>query len=242
MEDFANDDNCLAPRRTAKRPLLGLTILLVEDSRYFADAVRLLAIRSGARLRRADCLESARKHIRIYRPDVVIVDMGLPDGSGLDFIKEMAAIGQAAPSVIAMSGADDLRGDAIASGAAQFIEKPFFDLAGFQQTVLSVLDVAEKSAAFVPRVAGNAVEPDADAYHEDLRDIAEMMDAAMVRADQEVLQYTAQFLQSVARVAHDQELMDIATRFGARLTGQGWQNIGQEVQHMLRGRLAAVPA
>ncbi|GHA52428.1 response regulator [Amylibacter ulvae] len=237
MEEFASDDNHLAPRRTAKRPLLGLTILLIEDSRYFADAVRLLAIRSGARLRRADCLESARKHIRIYRPDVVIVDMGLPDGSGVDFITQIVAIGQGAPKVIAMSGADYLRGDALASGAAQFIEKPFFDLAGFQQSVLSVLDASEKSADFVPRVAGDAVEPDEDAYEEDLRDIAKMMDAAIIRADHEVLQYTAQFLQSVARVAHDQEMMECATRFAARLAGDDWKSNLRDLQCLVRGRL-----
>jgi len=102
MEDFAASITTGKPRPN-QRPLLGLTVLLVEDSRYFADAVRLMSIRSGARLRRADCLASARKHIKIYRPDVVLVDLGLPDGRGQEFIKEIANSPGASP-VIAMSG------------------------------------------------------------------------------------------------------------------------------------------
>ena len=73
---------------TAERPLLGLTVLVVEDSRFACEAMRLLCLRSGARIRRADSLKSARRHLSVYRPSIVVVDLGLPDDFGLVFSEE----------------------------------------------------------------------------------------------------------------------------------------------------------
>jgi CheY-like chemotaxis protein len=81
-------------------------VLLVEDSRVCAEAVRFFCLRSGARLRRADSLRSAHRHLAVYRPSVVLVDLGLPDGSGLSLIEELAAAPSPTIPVIAISGED----------------------------------------------------------------------------------------------------------------------------------------
>lgn len=66
------------------RPLGGLTVLAVEDSRFASEAVRLLCLRSGARIRRADCLRTAARHLQVYRPAAVIVDMACPTATAPD--------------------------------------------------------------------------------------------------------------------------------------------------------------
>ena len=76
------DDFIMTRPPTANRPLLGLTVLVVEDSRFACEAMRLLCLRSGARIRRADNLHHAHQHLKVYRPSVVIVDLGLPDRGG----------------------------------------------------------------------------------------------------------------------------------------------------------------
>ncbi len=111
---------------TARRPLLGLTILLVEDSRYCSEAVRLLCLRSGARLRRADSKAAAYRHLATYRPSLVLTDIGLPDGSGLDIVRDLVAHRPNAPVVLATSGEDSslCRTAALKAGADGFLQNP----------------------------------------------------------------------------------------------------------------------
>lgn len=63
------------------RPLIGVTVLIVKDSRFVCEVARLLYLHSGARLRCVATITSARLHLRLYRPNVVLVDLGLPNGS-----------------------------------------------------------------------------------------------------------------------------------------------------------------
>lgn len=130
---------CLGAPFAAARPLLGLTVLLVEDSRFASEAMRLLCLRSGARIRRADTLRAAQRHLATYRPTAVIVDMGLPDGSGGDLIALLASRQPRVPVLLAISGDPDRAAEAMAAGADGFLEKPIESVAAFQQALLSRL-------------------------------------------------------------------------------------------------------
>ncbi|MDZ7909754.1 MAG: response regulator [Gemmobacter sp.] len=106
-------------------PLQGLTLLAVEDSRLTCEVLRLMCQRSGARLRRADGLAAARVHLRRYRPDVVLIDLGLPDGRGEDLMADLAAR-PGHPPIIGMSG---MGHDGLPAGADAFLHKPLPGLA-----------------------------------------------------------------------------------------------------------------
>ncbi|GHC65017.1 response regulator [Neogemmobacter tilapiae] len=105
-------------------PLKGLTVLVVEDSRQAAEALRLSLRRLGARMRRAATLEQARGHLRTYRPDAIIIDLGLPDGSGTTLIRQLARDSTQRPILLACSADPTGREPALAAGAWGFLEKP----------------------------------------------------------------------------------------------------------------------
>ncbi|WP_136637187.1 response regulator [Pseudooceanicola onchidii] len=201
------DDKDYLPRDhvpTATRPLLGMTILVVEDSRYASEAVRLMCIRSGARIRRADCLASARRHLQVYRPTVLIVDVGLPDGSGLDLIREMDGATPRVDVLIATSGDEDWEAAAIDAGADGFLAKPVRKMAAFQAEILR--HVPEERRPSGPRVVDpDEVSPDAVAYRDDMAAVADTLGKP---ADSATVGYVTQFLSGVARAARDDVLLD----------------------------------
>lgn len=197
-----------APHRlpTANRPLLGLTILVVEDSRFACEAMRLLCLRSGARIRRADCLKSARRHLQVYRPSVIIVDLGLPDGSGADLIQELATTAPRVSVILGTSGDDRAEDIAIAAGADGFLAKPITSLAAFQTSVLARLPHDRQPSG--PRIVRDEVIcPDQMAFQDDMAHVADVLSE---KADGKVLDYVAQFVGGVARSADDTALANAA--------------------------------
>ena len=183
------------PTPTAARPLLGLTVLVVEDSRYACEAMRLLCLRSGARIRQADCIRSARRHLQVYRPSVVVVDMGLPDGNGADLIAELAQAVKEKSVVLATSGDDMLEPEAMAAGAQGFLGKPITSLAVFQQMVLAALPAGRQPPG-LRAIVDEQVSPDEIAYHDDINYAEELLDNL---PNDKALDYIAQFLKGVAR-------------------------------------------
>lgn len=184
---------------TSNRPLLGLTILVVEDSLYACEAMRLLCLRSGARIRRADCLKSARRHLQVYRPSVIIVDLGLPDGSGEDLISELAQTTPRVAVILGTSGDNFAEDAAIAAGADGFLAKPVQSLAVFQNAVLSRL--TSDRLPLGPRdLPDEIIHPDKMAFQDDMAHVADVLSDL---SDGKVLDYVAQFVGGVARSAHD---------------------------------------
>lgn len=223
------------PAPTATRPLLGLTVLVVEDSRYACEAMRLLCLRSGARIRRADCIRSARRHLQVYRPSVVVVDMGLPDGNGADLIAELAHADIEKSVVLATSGDDDLKAEAIAAGAQGFLSKPITSLAAFQQMVIAALP-ADRQPPGLRVLHDEQVSPDALAYHDDINYAAELLDNL---PDDKALDYIAQFLKGVARSVEDARMEQAAIALeGKRAAGKAATSEAAQIAGLIQQRLA----
>lgn len=221
---------------TAMRPLLGLTVLVVEDSRYASEAIRLLCIRSGARIRRADSLSAAHKHLRIYRPSVIIVDIGLPDGSGIDLVAELAKVDKIErPVILATSGADaeGFQEQALAAGADGFLEKPIETVSEFQQAILQHLPKDMHPSGPRP-VSKEVVEPDQLSLREDLSHLDELLSE-----EPETLNYVAPFLQGLARLSGDTALKKASDALSDAFSkGRDLSQPIAKIRNLIRDRLA----
>lgn len=232
MDDLAGLAPTLNP--TAARPLLGMTILVVEDSLYACDAMRLMCLYSGARIRRADCLRSARRHLQVYRPSAVVIDVGLPDGSGVELIRELANARPRVTSILATSGEDTARAAALRAGADGFLPKPVLNLGAFQQAVLATLPEDRHPSG--PRVIRDElISPDPMAYRDDMIHVSNLLDAA---PDKRAVGYLAQFIGGVARSAEDAQLAAAATELSeADSDGSGLDTRLARVAGLVQERL-----
>ena len=223
------------PAPTAARPLLGLTVLVVEDSRFACEAMRLLCLRSGARIRRADCIRSARRHLQVYRPSVVVVDMGLPDGNGADLIAELAQAETERSVVLATSGDDTREEEAFAAGAQGFLSKPITSLAVFQQMILAALP-ADRQPPGLRIIVDEQVSPDEIAYHDDINYAAELLENS---PNDQALDYIAKFLEGVARSADDKRMEEAARALaGKRASGETAVSETAQIACLIQQRLA----
>ncbi|MEI6693205.1 MAG: response regulator transcription factor [Actinomycetes bacterium] len=102
------------------------SVILVDDHELIRQGLRRAFDRSGefTVLAEAGSIAEAKKEITQFKPDVVIVDIRLPDGSGLDLVKELrkdnAEMGIV---VLSMYSDDQYLFSALDNGASAFVSK-----------------------------------------------------------------------------------------------------------------------
>ncbi len=198
--DFTQDH---APARPVTNPAMrNSTMLVVEDSRYSCDVLRLYCRQLGIRLRRAADLGQAQAHLRLYRPDIVLVDLGLPDGRGEVLIAQLSRSAHRPPLIIATSGDDSARSAALAAGADLFLDKPWPDLIEFRGLLVDHYPAALPLALLPNR----PFRPDTDPLA--LQDDLAMAERRLSNVDD--LPYISGFVAGVAGSVGDQELHRIA--------------------------------
>ena len=123
-------------------PIIKKQILLVEDESIFANAVRKHLMRKEYDISLANDLKSARQYINENIPDLILLDMRLPDGSGLDLLNEIKSK-NTNTEVLVMSAYGELE-DAVSAmklGASDYLKKPI-DL---EELYINVKKVIEKN-------------------------------------------------------------------------------------------------
>src|SRR6185436_17770775 len=83
-------------------------------------------------------LADARTSLQSGSPDLVLLDVGLPDGSGLDFLRELDGGIGAEIVLITGTASVDSAVDAIRHGASDYLTKPA-DVARLQSVLVNVV-------------------------------------------------------------------------------------------------------
>jgi two-component system, OmpR family, KDP operon response regulator KdpE len=82
-------------------------ILLVEDSALVSEALRVLFEETGHRITIAASAAEAIEAGSLEIPDVMLLDLGLPDADGLTVLEALSARGRAPRRTIALTGDGD---------------------------------------------------------------------------------------------------------------------------------------
>ena len=115
-----------------------MRVLLVEDDRVLGDAVREHVAASGHGVDWTRRIDESREALATVTYDLVLLDLNLPDGRGLDLLRELRRGGSKVP-VIILTAMDQIasRIEGLNSGADDYLVKPF-DLSELTARVAAV--------------------------------------------------------------------------------------------------------
>lgn len=101
-----------------------LSVLVVEDDEDFRASVVALVEREGFQTREASTLSHARDQILERAPDVVLLDLSLPDGDGLDLLAQEDLTAVTEFVVMTGNAAVESAVAALREGALDYLQKP----------------------------------------------------------------------------------------------------------------------
>jgi len=101
-------------------------ILVVDDERMIRWSLRACFEEAGAQVDEAATLEEARRRLEEQWPSLLVLDLKLPDGDGMDLLEEVQAEGTDLAALV-ITAFGSLRGavEAVRKGAFDYVAKPF---------------------------------------------------------------------------------------------------------------------
>ena len=132
------------------------TILLIEDNADVQEFNRYLLEQQGFAVETADTLAAAREIVARLMPDAIVLDIGLPDGNGLDFLKELRKTSKVPVLILTGYGKD---GDVVLgfkSGCDDYLSKPYT----FEVLLARLTRMLQSAEQFPRRMTFGALELD----------------------------------------------------------------------------------
>jgi len=117
-------------------------VLVIEDEAPMRRFIRASLGAQGLRVVEATTLAEADIAVTTQNPELLVLDLGLPDGDGLGFLKRLREWSRVPVIVVSARGREDDKVSALDAGADDYLTKPF----GVQE-LLARIRVALRHAA-----------------------------------------------------------------------------------------------
>lgn len=117
----------------------GKGILIIDDEKVILESLSMFLAEKGYEVETASCASEGRRKIEELRPGTVILDIRLPDGDGLEFLRELKTK-RIETAVIMITAFHDMDTTikAIKLGATEYITKPI-DVDELEKAVLRAM-------------------------------------------------------------------------------------------------------
>ena len=100
-------------------------VLVIEDEPAIRSVLRVLLQAEGYRCIEADTAMRAEIEARSHKPDLLLIDLGLPDADGLKVIRRVRAWSQVPIVVLSARTMEEQKIAALDAGADDYVTKPF---------------------------------------------------------------------------------------------------------------------
>ncbi|MGQ0578566.1 MAG: two-component system response regulator KdpE [Betaproteobacteria bacterium] len=101
------------------------TVLLVEDEAQIRRFVRSALESDGCRVAEAETMREGLIEAGTRKPDLVILDLGLPDGDGVQFVEDLRAWSAIPVIILSARSTEHDKIEVLDAGADDYLTKPF---------------------------------------------------------------------------------------------------------------------
>ena len=211
-----------------------MRVLLIEDDHVLGAAIRDHVLSAGHAVDWMRRIDDSRLALGSVPYELVLLDLGLPDGRGLDLLKEIRSAGNTVPVII--TTAQDqvaVRIEGLNAGADDYLVKPF-DLA----------EMSARIAAVARRYGGNPIPTVVSAgVTVDLAQRIVSVDGKPVNLTAREWAVFERLLSRRGAIVTKAEIEDSLYAFGAEVESNAVEvyvsrlrkKLGREVVHTIRG-------
>jgi two-component system, OmpR family, response regulator len=121
-------------------------ILIVEDNPNLRSLLHWQLVKAGYETQMVGTLAEAKTLLQTYQPDLVVLDLQLPDGDGIDFCRWLRLQAEVYILILSFRGSEGEKVVGLKAGADDYLAKPF----GMQEFLARTEALARRIRSKVP--------------------------------------------------------------------------------------------